>query len=327
MTPLRIRVRARKGEVEQIEILSPRVDPCAVFVGLYPEEAVTLAGRLFSLCPVAQATAVRAATGLPPQEDEAEKLLAERLGEMLRASLLDWPGAAPTHAEIAALRDALALLRRLPDAASADDLRDALARFGLGTKDGFVARQMAEAMADEFFMGLRPRRIEPLIAEDDPLIVDLLWADKTFSRAPRIGERRAETGAAARAGMASAALTARLAARETDMMATGRVLQWLLKGGPSLEDICTRGDGYAAVESARGRLLHACKLDGSGRISDYRIIAPTEWNFHPDGPFARLLIGAKVGEGLDAKRRVERLAFVFDPCIKAEAEILESVDA
>ncbi len=206
--PLRIRARTRHKAVAEIEILSPRVDPCAVFVGLYPEEAVALAGRLFSLCPVAQSTAVRAATGLPPQEDEAEKLLAERLGELLRASLLDWPGAAPTPDEIAALRDALALLRRLRAGVSADDLRDALTRFGLGTKDGFVARQMAEAMADEFFMGLRPRRIDPLTASDDPLVVDLLWADKTFSRAPRIGERRAETGAAARAGIGSAALTA-----------------------------------------------------------------------------------------------------------------------
>jgi coenzyme F420-reducing hydrogenase alpha subunit len=87
------------------------------------------------------------------------------------------------------------------------------------------------------------------------------------------------------------------------------------------------GFGYGAVESARGRLYHACQLDGLGRIADYRIVAPTEWNFHPDGPFVRALLGAQIGGGDAAKRRAERLAFVYDPCIKAEAEILETADA
>ena len=55
------------------------------------------------------------------------------------------------------------------------------------------------------------------------------------------------------------------------------------------------GEGFAAVNSARGRLYHRLKLDGGGRIVDYAIVAPTEWNFHPDGPFVRLLLGARIG--------------------------------
>jgi coenzyme F420-reducing hydrogenase alpha subunit len=127
--------------------------------------------------------------------------------------------------------------------------------------------------------------------------------------------------------MSSAALAARLAARHGDMTGTGAVIQWMLKGGPPLDQLVARGNGFGAVESARGRLYHACRLDGDGRIADYRIVAPTEWNFHPDGPFARLVAGARIGRGEVAKRRVERLAFVFDPCIKAEAEILEFAHA
>jgi len=327
---LRITARARSGAIAKIEIHSPRVDPSAVFVGRTPEEAVALAGRLFSLCPTAHSVAARAATGLPPQDNETLALLCERLAEMLRASLLDWPGAAPSPEEIAALRDTMALLRRLPNASSDADaaaLRDALARLGLGVKNGFFARQMAEAMADEYAMGLRPRRIDPLTAGDDRRVVAALWADPAFSRAPRLPELRAETGAVVRREIASAALAARLAARDADMTGTGAMLQWLLKGGPALDDLVARGDGCAAVESARGRLHHACRLDDTGRIADYRIVAPTEWNFHPDGPFVRLLLGAKIGAGALAKRRVERLAFAFDPCVKAEAEILEAADA
>ena len=80
--------------------------------------------------------------------------------------------------------------------------------------------------------------------------------------------------------------------------------------------------------SARGRLYHRVKLDGGGKIVNYAIVAPTEWNFHPDGPFVRLLLGARIGAGAAAaRRRVEQLAFVFDPCIGVGAEIQDDVHA
>jgi Ni,Fe-hydrogenase I large subunit len=43
-------------------------------------------------------------------------------------------------------------------------------------------------------------------------------------------------------------------------------------------------DGSAAawVDSARGWLLHWVRLDADV-IADYRVLAPTEWNFHPRG--------------------------------------------
>jgi len=169
--------------------------------------------------------------------------------------------------------------------------------------------------------------IHHLAARDDAAVIAALWADRTFGRTPRLGDRRAETGAAARIGMASGAFAARLAAREADMTATAGSLRRLLDGGAAPDDLVARGEGWAAVDSARGRLYHACKLDRSGRIADYRMVAPTEWNFHPDGPFIQALLGARIGQGAEAKRRVESLAFVFDPCVKAEAEILESAHA
>jgi hypothetical protein len=249
---------------------------------------------------------------------------------MLRASLLDWPDANPAPHEVAALREVLALLRRIPDKSSAGDaeaLLDALARLGLGAINGFCARLMAQAIEDECAMSLRPRRIDALTERDDPAVIAALWADKTFSRAPALLERRVETGVVVRQGVTQGALAARLAARETEMNDTAKAIASLLEGGPAPETPVVRGAGFSAVDSARGRLHHACRLNGDGRIADYRIVAPTEWNFHPDGPFARLLIGARIGEGLEAKRRIERLAFAFDPCIKAEAEFLGATHA
>ncbi len=54
---LLLRARLRDGRVADVEIVSPRVDPSPIFVGLSPAEAATLAGRLFSLCPAAQSLA------------------------------------------------------------------------------------------------------------------------------------------------------------------------------------------------------------------------------------------------------------------------------
>jgi hypothetical protein len=50
------------------------------------------------------------------------------------------------------------------------------------------------------------------------------------------------------------------------------------------------GVGRALVETARGLLMHEIVLDGE-RIADYFIVAPTEWNFHPQGPLAGWLKG------------------------------------
>jgi hypothetical protein len=263
---------------------------------------------LFSLCPVAQSIGARAATGLPSENNETLALLCERLGEMLRASLLDWPGEAAPGEEISALREALPLLRQIakipsPDHAAA--LHALFARLGLGAAEGLFARQTAEAVNDDAMLNLPARQADTLASEDDAAVVEAMCA------------RRGATG-----GLAS-----RLAARECEMIETGVAIQLMLKGGPAPEGLVARGAGFAAVESARGRLYHACRLDGSGRIADYRMVAPTEWNFHARGPFARTLTGAEIGCGEAAKRRVERLAFVFDPCIRAEAEVLEPADA
>ncbi|MDP2369116.1 nickel-dependent hydrogenase large subunit, partial [Rhodoferax sp.] len=47
------------------------------------------------------------------------------------------------------------------------------------------------------------------------------------------------------------------------------------------------GQALAWCEMARGLLLHWVQLDGDGAVQDYRVLAPTEWNFHPDGALAR----------------------------------------
>jgi hypothetical protein len=81
------------------------------------------------------------------------------------------------------------------------------------------------------------------------------------------------------------------------------------------------GIGLAQVLAARGLLVHRVRLDGE-RVMDYRILAPTEWNFHPAGAVARGL------QDLASRAEPGRLADLanlyitaIDPCVRFSLEI------
>ena len=81
-----------------------------------------------------------------------------------------------------------------------------------------------------------------------------------------------------------------------------------------------RDEGLGAVQTARGLLLHrVCLWDG--RVAHYQIVAPTEWNFHPDGALVRGLrtIVADDSETLEQKARLAVQA--LDPCVAFRIEV------
>ena len=69
--------------------------------------------------------------------------------------------------------------------------------------------------------------------------------------------------------------------------------------------------GLAWCEMARGLLLHWMQADAEGGVQDYRVLAPTEWNFHPDGTLAQALAGLSA----DDSNAARTLAAAFDPCV------------
>lgn len=84
------------------------------------------------------------------------------------------------------------------------------------------------------------------------------------------------------------------------------------------------GIGVAQTEAARGRLMHRVEV-ADGRVCDYRILAPTDWNFHSRGLVYRALLGAAVGDTDSAKARIDAFLRVVDPCIDHRL-ILEPVE-
>jgi hypothetical protein len=126
-----------------------------------------------------------------------------------------------------------------------------------------------------------------------------LRTDPSFALAPTTADgQTAETGCWTRAGdpLAGPAsgvyapLWMRHAARLTEIAHLSGPLgpRWLAQGslvtGPR--------EGLGWCEMARGLLVHWARLDERGDIADYRVLAPTEWNFHPQGAAAGWLLAA-----------------------------------
>lgn len=80
------------------------------------------------------------------------------------------------------------------------------------------------------------------------------------------------------------------------------------------------GDGLGMAEAARGRLFHWVRLD-AGRIEEYRLLAPTEWNFHPQGAFVQGLKGATAADAEAASALARKQGLALDPCVGLEIEV------
>lgn len=361
---IRIDVTVSRGQVCAVELTGSRPQGLSrMFVGRRPEDAPVLAGQLFSLCGFSQSISARLAVlraaGLGMDADErrtvAAGLLAERAFETLRALVLHWPSTRTM--DIAAtsaghLREALAASqkiiadaragsRSLADLAlAAARLEHAAGALGIPLQGSIPATgTLCAAILDETRQEriFRRRRPDSLTARDDREVLNHLVHEAGYAALPYLAGRVVETGAYARL-CASATpdepyLAARLLARIEDV----RLCLDLLVGiaeGKDRDLSALMGDGaspneggYGVVECARGRLYHQAEIDGEGLIGAYRILAPTEWNFHPAGPFVETLLSCRIGEGDDARKVVSQLAALFDPCVAFEINMCEAAHA
>lgn len=338
-----------------------------VFVGRLGEDAPALAGQLFSLCGFSHAAAARLAIFAARGEatvtadvfSVAVGLAAEEIAESLRSIALGWPsleGSAEIARVAAPLREAMSAARLISTAAgrgeaharraelalAAERLSNASERLGLQssapqrpTPGSLFAARLAEAQAETFVEAQAPDALRP--ADAAAVAQALREGRDRFAAAPVLPDRVVETGAFARHWRETAenesALAARLAARFLAISeAIEAMRQALSTGEANAGERATAlplgaGEGFAAVDTARGRLYHWLRLDADERVLDYAMLAPTEWNFHPAGPFAAALRGAKVGAGYAARLRMRRLAAVFDPCVGFQVALREPADA
>jgi hypothetical protein len=126
-------------------------------------------------------------------------------------------------------------------------------------------------------------------------------------RHPLVGEALAHWGPGLATRLLAAALDAPVVAARLRAACAP-----LTDADPITVDTMRRGHGAGVVETARGPLAYWVEVD-RGRVRTLRSVAPTEWNFHPDGPFRAALDAAPAIADPVAGARL--LAASFDPCV------------
>ena len=160
--------------------------------------------------------------------------------------------------------------------------------------------------------------LQPLPAGDaDALkaLANVLWNDADFCQHPTWLGRCAETGPWVRCSHPGGVMRTpwtRLASRLRELVELAALAQTgqpasLAHGALTLATGC----GVAWCEMARGLLLHSVRIDDQGRVQDYRVLAPTEWNFHPEGNLGQ----AVASLAPDDRGLARLLAAAFDPCV------------
>lgn len=356
---IHITVRRRYGGATAVDIRSTRPQLAQRLLGgRTVAEAARLVETLFALCSRSQRIAMEAAAEAARGETPSAALVEQRERQVLAELAREHAWLLLVHVPdlTGHRRDAepLLRLRQAGDQAErlATVLTEVLDERVLGTpaqhwlagspadldrwrhERGTVPATMLAGLGDGLDTGSAHAPVLPAVhrlgaADLSPLARQAL-DEPEFCARPLWRGIPAETGAAAR--MAEEPLVAawnaargrgagaRLLARIAELAGLPRRLR---EGGPSLVRAWSLGGGggAAAVETSRGLLLHVLRLDGE-TISDYRIVAPTEWNFHPRGALAEGLAPWPADGDLAARARL--IALSLDPCVGFDVELREA---
>lgn len=124
------------------------------------------------------------------------------------------------------------------------------------------------------------------------------------------------------AGAAGAGLWARLTARLIELSNLPGRMRDLIEDQvePSVGRRLGSGSGMSEIKAARGTLIHAASVH-DGRITRYRVLPPTRWNFHARGATARAVGRIAAAHGNDAQWLAELMVDAIDPCVAYSVRI------
>ena len=318
-----------------------------LFTGRTPEEVLTLLPRLYTLCGQAHAAAARLALfpDSPPATETQRRVQIENLREHLLYLFVHWPEASEQTPAAGELAPALALAsRQLATPHETDTRRELLT---------WIETNVLDMPAGDFLAlddtGLRtwaqqgstlPARllhdthalpvvseptVQPLRRDDLEAVARALAATDAarFVACPALDDGCRHTGPAAEDPPAGTdtplpPLGRHLAARLRTLARLCRSLA----SPEAVDDSLFRTAGLACAETSRGLLVHHARVT-EGRVSDYRILAPTEWNFHPRGLAARWLARIETDDRTTLYRLAARIVRAVDPCVAFDIGIDE----
>ena len=198
------------------------------------------------------------------------------------------------------------------------------------------ARLLRQVLVDSQVPRRDDVRLLPPLSRDRVLhvIAPALRDDPDFSGAPTWAGAPAETGALAR--MHQHPLVADCERRFGRTAATrivarmAEIARLLVELGGAPHDVppspqtqsieLGNGDGVGVVETARGVLLHRARIHDEC-VVDYQIVAPTEWNFHPEGALVHALLGAAAVDDAAMLRHARLEIHALDPCVACKIEV------
>jgi Ni,Fe-hydrogenase I large subunit len=356
---LRVTVEWDGHRVRGVRVASTRADVAQVLVGGRPaDDARALLPRIFSICARAQAAGVAAAldaargTQSPTARYREMDVLAEVALEYLWRLQIDLPGLLGLPQRPDAL---VRLKREFGRDGSATDWPRFIGALQTAIEEACAGEPFDHADPPAFAdweaasdapaaRVLRALRAVPLADGETPFlpcmsdallhaIGDALAGDSDYSRHPRYEGAPAECGARARLvehpfwealPTATSRAYQRVLARWIELAEIPPQLSRLLEGEtprPCVLGVTLGpGHGIAGVETARGLLVHAVEL-ADERVTRYRIVAPTEWNFHPRGALRADLVDVHAREPREVEQRAGLAVQSLDPCVRYTLEV------
>ncbi|MDP3513229.1 MAG: hypothetical protein Q8S20_10810 [Sulfuritalea sp.] len=318
---VRLSLVSADGRIGAVNVASERPQVAQALRGRPADAAVRLVPLLFALCGKAQGRAAELALAAARGAEFSAQIDAAIQHEALREHLWRW-------------------LLDLPPLFGEPALKDEFVA-AAGWAAGGQRAELAALLADQRIANLcrrlgamedapaAPSRCLPALDARASLA---LWPqlDAGFCARPHWQGVSAETGAIARrqggAGgvAATGAFAARWLARLAELRDWAQDQARVGAGGTASAMPVGSGRGRALVETARGLLMHEIVLDGGReeRIADYFIVAPTEWNFHPQGPLAGWLVGRAAGDRAALQGFAAHAVAALDPCVRWELEWL-----
>lgn len=311
---VRVLLTCADGRVSTVHISSERPDAAMVLRGRIADQAVQLLPLLFALCGQAQACAALLALAAARGEECAPRLDPDVQREVLREHLwrclLDLP---PLLGEAVLQQEFVSAVKWIAEGNRAE-------LYALLHSPRIAALYKCLQQTEE--PHLFPSRMLPRLDARSSLAE---WArlSAEFCRLPDWRGMAAETGAIARQQQTEEKIDpsfySRWRARFDELLEWAAGDVQIGSGGTVSAIPVAPCIGRSLVETARGLLMHEIVLDGE-RIADYFIVAPTEWNFHPQGILVDELLGQDAGDRDALQQHVARAVAALDPCVPWELE-------
>jgi hypothetical protein len=316
--------------VATVEITLTNRHPRHWIVSQTPQQLLAKLPLVYSLCPIAQTSAAQLALAAAQGQPDAATLtlaqqrqcLGEMIGEHLWRLWLDWPEALQLEGERALLGRWYPLLRRSHSTPQHwAPLRGLLGMDG-GTDFPGVLGASWRALA-QIAVTCPPDPSPPAFCLATQMLAQPQLDWQPWCLQPTWQGEALEVGAWSR--QAQHCMEALPVGGVKNRLQQRWLARWLdLKrclDAAAFQDhfaaasvAVAPGEGVGVVETARGPLLHYCRVN-SGRLVDYAIAAPTEWNFHPNGVLVRELTGQNFVDLEGLRQYVDWRILALDPCV------------